>query len=87
MEKNYCTEFADGTKIDPFTACGCFEGFAPREDILDNIRAGSFIAGTGLWKTLQGHYGRTINSMVENEIMTWEGIVDWDRVNEILENA
>lgn len=74
--ETYCTEFADGSKIDPYTACGCFEGFEPREDILDNIRAASFIAGIGLWRTLQGHYGRTINGMVENEIMDWSGIVD-----------
>ena len=85
-QKSYCTEFADGTKIDPYSACGCFEGFEPREDILDNIRAASFIAGIGLWKTLQGHYGRTINSMVENGIMTWEGIINWDIVNELIEN-
>lgn len=85
--KSYETKFADGTEITPYSACGCFEGFEPREDVLDNIRAASYIAGIGLWKTLQGHYGRTINSLVENEILTWEGIVNWDRVNEILELA
>lgn len=84
--ENYETEFADGTKIDPYSACGCFEGFEPREDSLDNIRAASYIAGTNLWKTLQGHYGRTINRMVEAEIMTWEGIIDWDKVEELIEN-
>ena len=85
-KENYCTEFADGTKIDHYSACGCFEGFDPREDITDNIRAASYIAGTGLWRGLQGFYGRAINSMVENGAMTWEGIVNWDMVNELIEN-
>ena len=86
LKESYVKEFADGSKIDSYSACGCFEGFKPREDVLDNIRAASFIAGTGLWRSLQGHYGRTINRMVEEGIMTWEGIVNWDRVDEILEN-
>jgi hypothetical protein len=86
-QKSYETKFADGSEINPYSACGCFEGFEPREDVLDNIRAASYIAGIGLWKNLQGHYGRTINSMVENGILTWNGIVNWERVEEILENA
>lgn len=80
----YETKFADGSLITPYSACGCLEGFEPREDVLDNIRAASYIAGTEMWRTLQGFYGRTINSMVENGIMTWEGVIDWDCVNELI---
>ena len=52
LKESYVKEFADGSKIDSYSACGCFEGFEPREDVLDNIRAASFIAGTGLWRSL-----------------------------------
>jgi len=74
--QNYETEFSNGSLITPFEACGTIEGFSPRTAPEDTIKAISYIAGTGLYKSLQGFYGRTIRDIVERGLMNWNGIVD-----------
>jgi hypothetical protein len=83
---NYETKFNNGQKITPFESCGTIEGFCERSAPEDTIKAISFIAGTGLYRSLQGFYGRTVRDMVERGLMNWNGIVNWDEVNCLIEN-
>ena len=85
--KKYETKFVNGSLINPFEACGTIEGFSPRSAPEDMIKAISYIAGTKLYASLQGFYGRTVRDMVDRGLMDWDGIVDWDEVNCIIENA
>ena len=56
----------------PFRACECAEGFGSGEDASrdEQIAAWQYIHDTGLWKTLQGFYGRTLHALIN------EGLID-----------
>lgn len=59
---------------DLYTACSIIEGFDGEEHTQkEELEAWSFIAKNGAWKTLQGWYGRSLNNLVENGYITWDG--------------
>jgi len=71
----YETVLTNGEIITSYLACAIAEGFcegegASEEDIL---RAWSYIIGTRLWTKLQGWYGRTANTFIEEGIISKEG--------------
>lgn len=64
----YSTKFKNGTEITRYLACAYAERFCEGEnaDFDDIVRAWSYLIGTGtVWK-LQGFYGRTASSLIEN---------------------
>ena len=71
----YSTKFEDGTEIDAYKATGIAEGFESSNNPKDEIHAWSYLIGTGLAYQLQGWFGRTANSLIENEHFTKEGKV------------
>jgi len=84
------TKFSDDSLITDYNAVGIAEGFveSPSTDdaniIKDEIRAWSYIAGKELWRGLQGWFGRSIQNLVDNEIMNWKGEVNWNKVEELI---
>lgn len=52
----------------PYFACACAEDFCDGEDatIEEQRAAWQYIADTGLWRQLQGFYGRTVFSLIES---------------------
>lgn len=76
------TEFTDGTPITPYLATAFAEGFCEGEDTSteDRIRAFSYLCGTGLGFQLQGSFGRAISNMINIEVMTADGTLDWDTI-------
>lgn len=54
--------------MDSYHACECAEGFGAGENAteVEAQAAWQYIWDTGLWKSLQGWYGRTVHDMVEN---------------------
>lgn len=74
------TKFEDGTNITDYMATGIAEGFEEASDPRDIIRAWSYLIGTRLAYNLQGSFGRQANSIIETNIISENGTVDWDEV-------
>lgn len=55
----------------PYVACALAEGFGEGEDasIEDQLIAWQWIYDTGLWRHLQGWYGRTVYDLVDNNVI------------------
>lgn len=53
--------------MDSYTACSIAEGFCEGEGASeqDQLTAWQYIWDRGLWRSLQGFYGRTVHSLVE----------------------
>lgn len=50
----------------PYDACACVEGFDGIEHTEDEIiSAWQYIKDTGLYRSLQGWYGRTVRDLTE----------------------
>ena len=71
----YCTTFEDGTIITPYLASAFAEGFCEGENATakDQFAAWSYIIGRGLYKNLQGFYGRQVERFIECGYITEEG--------------
>ena len=54
--------------LDHYTACSIAEGFCEGEgaSIEDQLVAWQYISDTGIWKSLQGFYGRAVNDLIES---------------------
>ena len=78
----YETELSNGTKIDPFIACGVIEGFVDCPTKEDGIKVWSYLIGTGVCWSLQGFYGRTANNLIENGIITKEGEINYEALEQ-----
>lgn len=57
-------------KMTPYLACAIAEGFCEGEGATEEqqIEAWQYIINTGLWKQLQGFYGRTAHALIEQGI-------------------
>lgn len=54
-----------------FHACECAEGFGSGENASrdEQIAAWQYIYDTGMWKALQGFYGRTLRAMIDQGLI------------------
>lgn len=59
--------------MDNFTAVGLAEGFIECADEAQVIEAWQHLVNTGLAWQLQGWFGRTANSLIEQGILTLRG--------------
>lgn len=76
MDKiKYKIEFSNGETITSYLACAYVEEFCEGEDSsdLDKLYALSFLCGTGIYKSLQGFYGRSIHNLIADGIITDKG--------------
>lgn len=82
MNIEYETKFEDGRLIDNYHAVAYAEGFEEPDNSNDTVRAWSYLIGTRLAYSLQGWFGRTAQSIIENGAIDEYGKVNWDKVNE-----
>lgn len=76
------TTFENGTLITSYLACGQIEEFDVVSDLIeDTIRAWSYLIGAGICWSLQGSYGRAASSLIENEVISKEGVVNWELIH------
>lgn len=80
------TTFTNGTTIDSYLATAYAEGFCEGEgaDTTDVIKAWSYICGTKLYNSLQGFFGRTVETLIERGILNELGKVNWELINKEL---
>ena len=66
-------------KFNSYLACAYAEGFCEGENATDKerLQAWAYIIKYGLWKHLQGWYGRTANNLIENGIISKTGRINW----------
>lgn len=74
-------KFENGTLINNYLAVGYAEGFEETSNTNDIIRAWSYICGTKLYLSLQGWFGRNVQSLIDNGILELDGTVNWDEIN------
>ena len=80
----YETKFEDGNEITDYLAVGVAEGFEVTESSTDVIKAWSYILGRQLHRSLQGWFGRTIQELIDSGILLPDGSVDWDEVDNLI---
>jgi hypothetical protein len=58
-------------KMTPYLACAYAEGFCEGEGASEEevITAFQYIKDTGLWRHLQGFYGRTVHQLLEEGVI------------------
>ena len=82
-EIEYETKLEDGTIITSYLASAHAEGFCEGEDasINNQLKAWSYLIGTGIVWKLQGFYGSTANGLIESNYISKEGILNWELIN------
>ena len=68
-----------------FEAVAIAEGFEESPSLERTLEAWSVIAKTGIWRGLQGFFGRTLAHLVDQGVMDWDGNIDWDAVSSLRE--
>jgi len=72
----------------PYLASAYAEGFCEGEDATfeEQISAWSYLIKTGMVWQLQGWYGRTAHSLINSGLLHHDGNINWDNVNEYIDN-
>jgi len=78
-EKN----FSNGTPINELNAVAVAEGWE-ESPLNDALTAWAYLIRTGLCWQLQGYFGRHAAYFIENGIITPEGDIDWNVVDELI---
>jgi len=64
-----------------YDACGIIEGFTEENPTLEqSMNAWAYLIETGTCWHLQGFYGRGAQNLIDNRIISKDGVVNWDRV-------
>jgi hypothetical protein len=63
----------------PYLAIAYAEGFLEGENatLSEQIEAWAVIAKLKLHRDLQGFFGRTVNHLIEQSIIDWDGNINW----------
>ena len=73
----------------PYLACAYAEGFCEGANatIEEQIEAWAYLIEGEHYTSLQGFYGRTANSLMDNGYISKEGHIDWEKIEEELEDG
>lgn len=79
------TTFSNGKTITPYLATAYTEGFCEGDDASseDQLRAWAYLIKSGMCWTLQGFFGRTASQLIANGVITNEGIINWDQLEDL----
>ena len=71
----YSTKFENGEEITPYLATAYAEGFCEGENAseVDQLHAWSYLCGTKHGYSLQGFFGRTLTSLIEQGYLDEKG--------------
>lgn len=72
-------------KWTPYLASAYAEGFCEGTNATEEetLQAWAYLIKTKLCYSLQGWYGRTATSLIERGIISQEGVINWDIVEEL----
>lgn len=72
-------------KMTTYLACAIAEGFCEGEGATaeKQLEAWAYIIKNKLYRTLQGWYGRTCESLIERGLIDAEGTINWELFNEL----
>jgi hypothetical protein len=73
-QQGFAKYFEGGDQITPFTATMVAEG-ATSDSAQNQLRAWSYLCGTGLGFQLQGWFGRTITELVQRGFLAEDGTI------------
>ena len=73
------------TKWTTYLATGCCEGFE-MEDASneEKLEAWAVLIKTKLAYSLQGWFGRAANDLINQGLISKDGIIDWDRFDDLI---
>lgn len=60
-------------KMDTYTAVGIAEGFIESDSLEQVLSAWATIARTGMYRNLQGFFGRNVERLVQQDLIDWDG--------------
>lgn len=71
------------TNLTVYDACAIIEGFAGFEPSLkQTLEAWAYLIKTGQCWSLQGFYGRNAASLIEQGVISDQGVIDWTVVEQ-----
>ncbi len=73
-------------EMTPYLAVGIAEGFEESDSLETTLEAWAYIARTKMHISLQGFFGRQLQELVDDNIMDWDGNIDWSVVEELKEH-
>lgn len=78
-------KFSNGVKVTSYMATACAEGFCEGEGASteDQLIAWAYLIKTGMCWNLQGFFGRTANKLIQNNIITTAGVINWNAIDEL----
>lgn len=71
---------------DPYKAVEYAEGFGDGEEATteQQLEAWAYIIENELYKGLQGWFGRTASSLIESGLISGDGIINWERIDDLV---
>jgi len=71
-------------KWTPYLASAYAEGFCEGEGASQEqqLEAWAYLIKTKICYSLQGFYGRTASSLIERGLISKDGVINWDMVND-----
>jgi hypothetical protein len=74
-------------KWTPYLATAYAEGFCEGEgaSTKEQLEAWAYLIKTGLCWQLQGWFGRNASALIEADVISKDGVLNSDKVNEIIE--
>lgn len=75
------------TAFNTYQAIGIAEGFEECSDPQVQIEAWAYIGQRGLYRGLQGFFGRTLQQFVDQEILHPDFTINWDIVDDMISYA
>jgi len=78
-------ETKEKIQMTSYLACAIAEGFCEGEgaSMEDQLEAWAFLIKTGQCWSLQGWYGRNASNLINNGIISKDGEIDWDLVDDL----
>ena len=86
MTKDTIINQRTNTEFTPYLATGIAEGFEEPTSAEQSIEAWAYLIATGMAWSLQGGFGRTASIFIDEGLIDKEGVINWELVDERLEN-
>lgn len=71
---------------DSYKAVEYAEGFGDGEEATteQQLEAWAYIISNKLYKRLQGWFGRVASGLIESELISEDGVINWERIDDLI---